>query len=70
MPKKIPGIGVLYDKLEVCKILDISPATVQRHYRSGRLRGRRVGRKIYFLDQSIKEFLAGDEKSQRATSEF
>lgn len=42
---------------EVCQMLHINAVTLWRYAREGRLRQHRVGRKVFFLSEEVKEAL-------------
>jgi len=57
MPKTIKGIGNIYNIKEMAEQLGASEVTVMRHYRAGKLRGRKVGKNVLFTQGSLSEFL-------------
>lgn len=60
---------VLPEVLDVKAIsaaLGLSPSTIRRHLRSGRLSGRRLGSKWYTTDEELKRALAGIDGQGRA----
>lgn len=52
---------VAYDVKEVAEILHISEYSVRENFRKGRIRGQQVGHKWYTTEESLKEFLQGQE---------
>ena len=62
---EIDGIGKFYTTAEVAEFLNVSTYSIMRYYRAGKLKGRKVGRTVLFLDSSLKEFLAGEDKTPK-----
>lgn len=50
----------LYTFEDAAKVMGISQRTVQTYYGDKKLKGRKLGRRIYILADSIKEYLQGD----------
>ena len=59
MPKEVEGIGKLFDVQEIMDIFEVAEITVLRNFRSGKLKGRKFGKKIYFTEGSLKDFFEG-----------
>ena len=53
---------------EVAGILRVSPRTVQRWVKEGRLRAVRVGKLWRIPREALEEFLYGRDKDQRSTA--
>jgi excisionase family DNA binding protein len=58
----IDDIGKLYTAKEIADLLEISEMTVMRNYRTGKLNGRKFGKKVLFLDSCLQEFLTGKDR--------
>lgn len=57
--KTIEGVK-LYTFEETAKLLDCSKRTVQTYYASKKLKGAKVGRRVYITAVSIANFLKGE----------
>jgi excisionase family DNA binding protein len=47
----------LYTYEETAQLLKVSKRTVQTYYWQGKITGRKIGRRIYILAESITEFI-------------
>lgn len=58
------GDLTLFDVMELSKKFAVNPVTVRGYMRSGRLKGRKIGRKWYLTEQALREYfnLPGEEK--------
>jgi len=63
MPVKL-GDLTLFDVQEFSKKFGINPVTVRGYMRTGRLKGRKVGRKWYLTEEALRDYfkLSGEEK--------
>ena len=59
MPKEIEGI-VIYNLEELRDILEVSVITLGKYIRSGKLKGRKIGRRWYVSRDNLKRFLEGN----------
>lgn len=51
----------VYTREQVCQLLGVSLSTLFRYRRSGKLVGRQVARRVFFLGSDVLDFLeAGD----------
>ena len=55
----IEGIK-LYTFEEVAQILGVSQRTAQTYYGDGKIKGRKLGKRVYILADSIAGFIRGD----------
>ena len=60
--KEIEGIGKLYTAGDIAEMLEVHEMTVMRNYRTGKLNGRKFGKRVYFLEASLQEFLTGKDR--------
>lgn len=52
-----------YDVKETAELLHVSPQTVKKYIREGKLRAQRVGLPYYVTEETLKEFLNNEVKS-------
>jgi len=52
-----------YDVKETAELLHVSPQTVKKYIREGKLRAQRVGLPYYVTEDTLKEFLNNEVKS-------
>lgn len=50
----------VYTVPELAKLFQLTPASVRRYLKEGRLKGRKVGTKWLVSEESIREFLKGE----------
>jgi len=62
MATTIEGVK-FFTVLEVAEALRITPATIRRYVKSGRLKGVRVGKPVLITEKSLKEFLGVEAKN-------
>jgi DNA-binding transcriptional MerR regulator len=58
MPKKI-GDMILYSVLEVSKMSDITPTTLRKYLKEGKLKGQKIGNRYFISEKNIKTFFGG-----------
>ena len=63
--KKI-GDLVLYDVEDLSKLLDIQEKTIRQILRDGKLKGRKLARKWYVTEESLREYF---QKAEAELSE-
>jgi len=63
MPVKL-GDLTLFDVTELSKKFAVNPVTVRGYMRSGRLKGRKIGRKWYLTEEALRDYfnLPGERK--------
>ena len=64
MPIKIEGLK-LYTVQDLSKILDVTPVTLRKYIRTGRIKAQKVGRRYMVTQESLKEFLNGTYKRKK-----
>ena len=59
------GDLTLFDVMELSKKFNVNPVTVRDYMRSGRLKGRKIGRKWYLTEEALRDYfnLPGAEKA-------
>ena len=67
MPIKL-GDLTLFDVQELAKKFNINRVTVRNYMRTGRLKGRKVGKKWYITEEALQDYfkLPGKEKLEKA----
>jgi len=48
-----------YDVQEIAKIFDMTPQTIRRFFREGRIKARKFGTRWYVTEEAIREYLLG-----------
>lgn len=52
----------VYDVNECAKMLSVSPATIRKYMKQGKIACQLIGNKYYSTEGSIKDFLKGDRR--------
>ena len=52
----------LYDVQEIARIFDMTPQSVRKYFKEGRIKARKVGTRWYVTEEAIREFLMGENK--------
>lgn len=66
MPKSIGDLK-LYSVEEVSRLLDIQEVTVRKYLRQGRLQGRKMAKRWFISEDSLKDYFSQPEKGQEAS---
>lgn len=48
-----------YDVQEIAKLFDMTPQSVRKFIREGRIKGRKVGTRWYVTEEAIRDYLMG-----------
>ena len=64
MPTQV-GEMKLYSLLELSEQLSVTPVTLRKYIRTGRLRGQKVGGKWFILEENLRDFFAGQGLPQK-----
>jgi excisionase family DNA binding protein len=48
-----------YDVQEIAKLFDMTPQSIRRFLREGRIKGRKVGTRWYVTEEAIRDYLMG-----------
>lgn len=67
MPKSIGDLK-LYSVEEVSRLLDIQEVTVRKYLRDGRLQGRKMAKKWFISEDSIRAYFSQPEKADEVHS--
>ncbi len=54
----------LYDVEELAEMLDVGLPTIRRYLREGRLKGKKLAKRWYVSEESIKEYFQPEEASE------
>ena len=57
LSRKTPPEKEFLTRQEVCQMLQVNSVTLWRYAREGRLKQHRVGRKVFFLAEEVREAL-------------
>jgi len=58
------GDMTLYDVEELSEMLDVGLPTIRRYLREGRLKGKKLAKRWYVSEESIKEYFQPEEASE------
>lgn len=64
MPTVIEGIK-FYKIPEVADALQVTPQTVRKYIKEGRMNSQRIGRPIYVTHSDLMRFLNGDDEDKK-----
>lgn len=48
-----------YDVQEIAKLFDMTPQSIRKFIREGRIKGRKVGTRWYVTEEAIRDYLMG-----------
>ena len=48
-----------YDVQEIAKMFDMTPQSIRKFIREGRIKGRKVGTRWYVTEEAIRDYLMG-----------
>jgi len=48
-----------YDVQELAKLFDMTPQSIRKFIREGRIKGRKVGTRWYVTEEAIRDYLMG-----------
>lgn len=54
-----------YDVQEIARIFDMTPQSIRKFIREGRIKGRKVGTRWYVTEEAIREFLLGEQAEDK-----
>lgn len=63
MPIQI-GDMELYDVQELSELLDVQERTIRRYLREGKLKGRKMAKKWYVTEASLRAYFEGEEPEE------
>ena len=58
-----------YDVQELAKLFDMTPQSVRKFIREGRIKGRKVGTRWYVTEEAIREYLLGYDNEPKKEDE-
>ena len=53
-----------YDVQEIAKLFDMTPQSIRRFLREGRIKGRKVGTRWYVTEEAIRDYLMGADNDK------
>jgi len=51
----------MYDIIELSEMLHVTPLTIKRYLKNGRMQGVKIGRKWYVSENNLSDFLNGKQ---------
>jgi len=54
-----------YDVQEIAKIFDMTPQSIRKFFREGRIKARKFGTRWYVTEEAMREFLLGYDSDQK-----
>jgi excisionase family DNA binding protein len=58
-----------YDVQEIAKMFDMTPQSIRKFIREGRIKGRKVGTRWYVTEEAIREYLLGYDNEPKKEDE-
>jgi len=58
-----------YDVQEIARIFDMTPQSIRKFIREGRIKGRKVGTRWYVTEEAIREYLLGYDNEPKKEDE-
>lgn len=58
-----------YDVQEIAKMFDMTPQSIRKFIREGRIKGRKVGTRWYVTEEAIREYLLGYDNGPKKEDE-
>ena len=59
----------VYDVQEIAKMFDMTPQSIRKFIREGRIKGRKVGTRWYVTEEAIREYLLGYDNGPKKEEE-
>ena len=59
----------LYDVEELAEMLDVGLPTIRRYLREGRLKGKKLAKRWYVSEESLKDYFLPEEVSELQSEE-
>jgi hypothetical protein len=56
------GDLTLFDVRELSKKFDLHPVSVRTLFRTGKLKGRKIGKRWYLTEEALREYFEGSSK--------
>lgn len=63
MPIQVGGL-TLFTVEELAELLDVQERTIREYLRDGKLRGRKIARRWYVPEESLREYFSLDEEPE------
>lgn len=58
-----------YDVQEIAKIFDMTPQSIRRFFKEGRIKARKFGTRWYVTEEAMREYLLGYDNEQKKDNE-
>ena len=59
----------LYDVQEIARIFDMTPQSVRKYFKEGRIKARKVGTRWYVTEEAIRDYLLGYDNEPKKEDE-
>jgi excisionase family DNA binding protein len=59
------GNLTLFGVEEIAKKFSLNPVTVRRLFKTGKLRGRKIGKRWYLTEEALREYFEGSRTSEK-----
>lgn len=54
-----------YDVQEIAKIFDMTPQSIRKFLKEGRIKGRKFGTRWYVTEEAMRNFLMGEDNDSK-----
>ena len=54
-----------YDVQEIAKIFDMTPQSIRKFFKEGRIKARKFGTRWYVTEEAMREYLLGYDNEQK-----
>ena len=51
-----------YDVSDLAKMLGLTDVTIRRHFKSGKIKGKKIGKEWHASESAVKEFIGDDDE--------
>jgi len=58
-----------YDVQEIARIFDMTPQSVRKYFKEGRIKARKVGTRWYVTEEAIRDYLLGYDNEPKKEDE-
>jgi len=54
-----------YDVQEIARIFDMTPQSIRKFFKTGRIKARKFGTRWYVTEEAMREFLLGEQAEDK-----
>ncbi len=54
-----------YDVQEIARIFDMTPQSIRKFFKTGRIKARKFGTRWYVTEEAMREFLLGEQTEDK-----